>query len=241
MKIILTGSTGFIGQFILSECIKSVYIDQVYSITRKPLPRHLSSHTKVSEIIVVDFESWSTARLHALRDVGVSGCIWCLGGAITRFKDYDEATAANVSMPIAAAEAFVSDLAGGPKQPFRFVYMSVTGAEQDQFRTLWTRAQTRKMKGVAEKALLEIADREDARAKFEVYCLRLGSVLEGGQTMGNVLTEAVRSSVTLERVAKKSLEIVLYGWRDEHGRTRKIVENAHVLGDDWAEVSTLAM
>jgi nucleoside-diphosphate-sugar epimerase len=118
MKLILTGTTGFIGQFILCECIKSVHIDQVYSITRRPLPSHLSNHAKVSEIIVADFESWPAAQLHALRDAGVTGCIWCLGGAITRFKDYDEATAANIALPITAAEISISDLADRLKQPF---------------------------------------------------------------------------------------------------------------------------
>lgn len=241
MKIILTGSTGLIGQFILSECIKNPYIDHVYSITRKPLPDHISNQAKVSVIVLADFESWSASQLHTLRDAGVAGCIWCLGGAVARFKNTDDAAAANITLPITAAEAFLRDLAGGPKQPFRFVYMSVASAEQDQFRSLWTRAQTRKIKGTAERGLLEIADRGEARAKFEVYCLRLGRVLEGGQTMGNVLTEAVSSSVTLERVAKKSMEIVLYGSRDRLGRTKKIIENGEVLGEDWAEVNSMAM
>lgn len=152
--------------------------------------------------------------------------------------------AANVALPVIAAEAFQTELATqGLDRPFRFVYFSVTGAEQDQFRGLWARAQTRKMKGAAERALFEVAERDagDAERLFEVYCLRLGRVLEGGQTMGNVLTEAVSSSVTLERVAKKSLEVVMYGCRDGEGRSKKIVENAEVLGEDWAEVNALTM
>jgi len=40
---------------------------------------------------------------------------------------------------------------------------------------------------------------------------------------------------------EKNLEIVLYGWRNEQGWTKKIVENAQVLGDNWAEVDALAL
>lgn len=240
-KIILTGSTGFIGHHILTSCIKSVYIDHIYSITRQPIPIDLSAHAKVTSIVLSDFETWPPAYLQLLREAGVIGCIWCVGGAITRFKDHDEAMAANVALPVIAAEAFLAELATeGLDRPFRFVYLSVAGAEQDQLRGLWARAQTRKMKGAAERALFEVAERE-GDARFEVYCLRLGRVLEGGQTMGNVLTEAVSSSVTLERVAKKSLEVVMYGCKDGEGRTRKIVENAEVLGEDWAEVNALTM
>ena len=263
MKIILTGTTGFVGLAVLQYCINSPYIHHIYSLTRSPLPAQYSSNPKVTEIIHRDFTSWPGPQLQTLRDAGVNGCIWCLGGALTRFSSHDEAMTANVSYAIQAAEAFVKDLIPRPsdvaeevvapnskkgsqgkgrkKQPFRLVYMSVAWAEQNQFRSLWSQAQTRKMKGAAEKGLFEIADGDTASGMLEVYCFRLGRVLPGGQTMGNVATQSVSTCVSVERVAKRAHDYIVDGGRaGDNGEIERIVENATVLGEDWADINTIS-
>lgn len=147
-------------------------------------------------------------------------------------------------MPQAAAEAFAQTLAPEPsfksKSPrgdaFRFIYLSVTGAEQDQFRSLWVQAQSRKAKGAAEKGLFELADTRP-KGTFEVYSLRLGKVLPGGQTAYNIVTEAATTSISAELVAKGCITTVIDGRLESEGG--RIFENADLFGEDWASVTDL--
>ena len=250
MKIILTGTTGFIGKAVLQYLLKSPYITHIYSLTRSPLPPTLSNHPKLTQIIQADLSTWPGAELQTLRAQGVNGCIWCLGGAVSKYASFDEAQTVNVSYAIAAAEAFVRDLiplpsedsdeGGRKKQPFRFIYMSVAWAEWNQFRSLWSNGQMRKIKGAAEKGLSEIAEGENAMGMLEVYCLRLGKVLPGGQSMGNVATEAVTTSISVERVAKFAHDVVLDGRKNEKGDLVRMLENKDVLGEDWADINTIS-
>ncbi|EME81740.1 uncharacterized protein MYCFIDRAFT_78810 [Pseudocercospora fijiensis CIRAD86] len=168
MKIILTGSTGFIGTEILKQCIAHHYITHIHLLTRRPLANQFS-HKKVTQHLHLDFETYPSDLLLRLREEGIEACIFALGGKLQNFASLDEARKVGVNYPAAAAEAFATHLAtalepyegyptsppkaGQKSFPFRFVYISVAGAEPDQFRKLWVMSDTRKIKGAAEKAI----------------------------------------------------------------------------------------
>lgn len=149
-------------------------------------------------------------------------------------------------MPQAAAETFAIHLAPTldeldfkPKnsrgQAFRFIYLSVWGAEYDQHASLWVQADTRKMKGAAEKALLEFVDTREP-GTFEVYVLRLVRVLAGGQSAFNIVQEGLGQGISEDLVAKSCVNLVLDGRTEEEGG--RLLEYTDVLGDDWAEINT---
>lgn len=73
MKVIVTGSSGFIGTHIIKACISNPSITQIFAWTRKPLAPSISSEDKVKEIIVHDF-----MKLDAVLEqcAGASACIW---------------------------------------------------------------------------------------------------------------------------------------------------------------------
>lgn len=52
MKIILTGSTGMVGEGVLLECLENSEVSEVLSISRRPCRR---THPKLKEYIVSDF------------------------------------------------------------------------------------------------------------------------------------------------------------------------------------------
>ncbi|PIA92358.1 hypothetical protein CB0940_09804 [Cercospora beticola] len=276
MKVILTGATGFIGSEILSQLIAHNYINHVYLLTRRPHPDpKFSSSKKVTQILHEDFEAYPDALLQRFRDEGVEACIWSLGGPVSAFKNIDEARKVGVNFPAAAAEAFSNGVAytmepyvgypekqpavGDKRFPFRFVFISGWGAEQDQFKRLWMYGESRKIKGAAEKALFDIAGRAEEKgvnvgdgqdasvnAKhnagqkykcFEVIALRPGGVLKGNsEGMLNVVTEAVIPSIAVQRLAKTAIKVAF------HGANRKtILENKDCLGDDWALVNSFRM
>lgn len=171
----------------------------------------------------------------------------CIGGAVAKFPDVETAQRVNIALPQAAAEAFavhvapsLSELDLLPKNSrgnaFRFIYFSVSGAEQNQFASLWTNAQTRKAKGAAEKGLLEYAETREP-GTFEVYCLRLGRVLVGGQSAYNIVQEGISQSISDELAAKKAINLVLDGRTKEEGGP--ILEHNDCFDDDWADQNTV--
>lgn len=113
----------------------------------------------------------------------------------------------------------------------------MAGAEQDQFVSLWSQAQSRKAKGAAEKGLIDYAQTRDP-ATFQVYCLRLGPVLPGGQTAYNIIQEGIKTCISDFLVARKCINLALDGRIDEGG---PILENADCLGDDWADMNTVVI
>ncbi|EMC97332.1 hypothetical protein BAUCODRAFT_68197 [Baudoinia panamericana UAMH 10762] len=158
MKIVLTGATGLIGSEVLDQCIAHNYIERIFVITRKPLDQKYygkAAKGKVTEIIHDNFEEYPEALLRRLRDEGVEGCIWALGRRYENFKSKEEAEKVTITYPMKAAEAFAKELATAlspqrmpkAKFPFRFIFLSVWGAEQDQNRGLWAWSDWRKTKG----------------------------------------------------------------------------------------------
>ena len=153
-----------------------------------------------------------------------------------------------IQYPISAANAFASSIAtmldpsappNTQKFPFRFIFMSGWGAEQDQFRSLWMWADTRKIKGAAEKGLFDIADSSaevQSKKCFEVIALRPGGVIAGGDAMSTLITEAVVPCIAVDRLAKCAIKMALQGTGFP---TKRILENKDCLGDDWAMVNTL--
>lgn len=186
MKIILTGSTGFIGSEILTQALAHPFITHIYILTRRPLDAPSFSHKKITQLLHEDFEAYPQALLERLREERVEACIWALGdkpgktpaadaAATDTTLSLDQARRIGISYPIAAAEACALALApslkpykGYPEKlgpavgeggfPFRFVFISTRGAEPDQFRKLWVLSEFRRIKGAAEKGIFEIAE-----------------------------------------------------------------------------------
>jgi len=248
MKIIVTGCTGLVGSEVVRAAIKHQYIDHIYAVTRKPLDPQIADHPKVTQIIHEDFESWPDHLLRLFEHEGVRGCIWCIGGWVNKFPSLEEAQRTNIALAHTAAETFATTLCPSPAEisqsknkrgiAFRFVYMSCAGAEQNSFASLWWSADSRKMKGAAEKGLFELADSRNP-GSLECYALRLGKVLPGGHTVYNLTTMGVSQSISDAHVAKCAINTVLDGRTKEEGG--RILENVDCLGDDWATINSLSV
>lgn len=194
-----------------------------------------------------DFSQYPQYLLDKLGNYGIEGCIWALGSKVdqTKSKNKEEAERVGIHFPIQAANAFAMALAtkldpnakpGKQKFPFRFIFTSAWGAEQDQFRSLWVWAESRKIKGAAEKGIFDVADSsEEIKGKrcFEVIALRPGGVLAGGDAISTLMTEAVAPYIAVDRLAKCAIKMALEGT----GSEKRILENKECLGDDWAMVS----
>jgi nucleoside-diphosphate-sugar epimerase len=73
MKVILTGSTGFIGGEVLKQCLADPQIDSLIILSRRKLP-NLDGNSKAKVVLVEDFTRYPEEVTRQLD--GSDACIW---------------------------------------------------------------------------------------------------------------------------------------------------------------------
>jgi nucleoside-diphosphate-sugar epimerase len=240
-KIVLAGATGFIGSEILEQCLTARSITHIYCLTRRPLAEKYSTHPKVTQVLHDNFDDLPDVLFERFRGWGVGGCIWALGAPVNTHANLEEAQKTGISYPVQAAEKFARICApnymetqtGSYIYPFRFIFMSFWGAEENQFRSLWVWGDTRRIKGAAEKGLFEAMDASevvDGKKCLDVISFRVGGVLAKGDAVTSMISMGTVPSITVDRLAAKAIHKCVVGDVDN----RRVLENAEVLGEDWA-------
>jgi uncharacterized protein YbjT (DUF2867 family) len=143
MKVIVTGSTGMIGEGILLECLKSPLVTEVLSVSRKPCG---IAHPKMKELIVSDFLS---LKEHDERLVGYDACFYCAGVSSIGMKE-DAYRRMTYDTTLQFAKAL------GPNPTMTFMYISGVGTDSsEQGRQMWAR-----VKGKTENDLRKLPFRQ---------------------------------------------------------------------------------
>ncbi|KAJ5083596.1 hypothetical protein N7456_013023 [Penicillium angulare] len=200
MKIILAGSTGFIGREALNQCLQNPAITSVVALSRRDLP----AHDKLKVTLMKDFASYSASVRQDIKDA--EACIWTIGLIpSTAFKDDDGATARRVSIEytMAAAKAFQESC----RKPFRFIYVSGAGAEQDQAKSLWVMRDYRRIRGLVESELLNFAR---THPDFTSYIMRPAMVISNKTTPHSLLF-GLGPSIRVDAIAKSMVELAIDG------------------------------
>lgn len=137
MKLIVTGTTGLVGEGVLLACLEHPSVDVVLSVSRRPCG---IEHPKLTELLLEDFRKLGDHE-GTLR--GYDGCLYCAGISSSGLSEA-EYTEITYDTPIAFAEAlvrFAPDM----------VLAHVSGSHTDgteKGRVMWAR-----VKGRAENAL----------------------------------------------------------------------------------------
>jgi len=140
MKIIITGTTGMVGEGVLLECLNHPAVTHVLSVARRPSGH---AHEKLEECLVEDFRNLTHVE-DQLR--GYDACFYC-AGVTSVGKSEAEYTELSYDTPV----AFATTLA---RLNPNLVLTHVTGAHTDgseQGAIMWAR-----VKGKAENALLRL-------------------------------------------------------------------------------------
>ncbi|KAA8649581.1 uncharacterized protein ATNIH1004_002252 [Aspergillus tanneri] len=215
MKIILTGSTGFIGGEVLSQCLASESIRSIVVLSRRDLPPAIANHTKIEVVIMNDFLNYQDSVINQLQ--GAQACIWSLGKA--RMPDNDAVRKVSIDYTMAAIKV-ISQLQNNKDDSiFRFIYLSGGLVERDPLKPLWFNQDYRRIRGEAENALLKHA--EKSQRAFESYIMRPGMVLTKQRTIGDFI-RGLAPSVKVDVLAKAMVEIAL------HGNQSRIFENSTI-------------
>jgi hypothetical protein len=75
MKVILLGSTGFVGKEVFNQCLKNPDITSLIALSRRDLPLpEAAANSKLTVVIVKDFKAYSDSVLEQLK--GADACIW---------------------------------------------------------------------------------------------------------------------------------------------------------------------
>lgn len=136
MRVLLTGTTGMVGQGVLRECLAAADVTEVVSLGRSPVG---TEHPKLRSIVVADLFDLSGVDGLA----GIDACFFCLGvsSAGMSAETYERVTH---DLTLAVADA----LAAASPDP-TFVYVSGAGTSETS-RLRWAR-----VKGRTERELLE--------------------------------------------------------------------------------------
>ncbi|GAA92533.1 nucleoside-diphosphate-sugar epimerase [Aspergillus luchuensis IFO 4308] len=229
MKIILTGSTGFIGHEILTQCLRNPHITSIIALSQRPLP---TNNPKLTVRLVDGFLTYPESLLQELR--GAEACIWAIG--VNRTRDTETARRINVEYTMAAMRTFGTHLSfsvegGGNK--FRFVYLSGGMSERDQIHVLWRFMVYVKMKdmiydtnGGYEQGQVEneLTDYEKNNNNVEVYIARPGMVLARGMSLRTVVF-GMGPSIWVDDLAKVLVDVAVKG----DGDGERILENERML------------
>lgn len=73
MQVILTGSTGYIGKEVLTQCLGNPEITSIIALSRRDLPEEFKN-SKLTILIIKDFNSYPESILEKLKDA--DACIW---------------------------------------------------------------------------------------------------------------------------------------------------------------------
>jgi len=139
MKIIITGTTGMIGEGVLLECLNQPQITEVLSVSRKPTG---ITHPKLKEYIVADFLSLNEDD-EKLK--GFDACFFCAG---VSYVGLTEAEYKRISYDTTLHFAKCLN----PNSQMSFVYVSGGGTDStEKGRMAWAR-----IKGKTENDLMKL-------------------------------------------------------------------------------------
>ena len=140
MKLIITGSTGFVGKGVLLECLKDERISTILVINREPLGIH---NPKLKEIIHSNFFDLSPIK-NSL--AGYEACFFCLG-TTSFLKTEQEYTKITYDLTMNVARTLLEC-----NENMTFCYVSGAGTDSSEGgRTMWAR-----VKGKTENELLKM-------------------------------------------------------------------------------------
>ncbi len=139
MKVIITGTTGMIGEGILLECLNDDRISSILSVSRKPTGKN---HPKLKEYIVSDFLSLQEGDENLK---GYDTCFFCAGVSSIGINAADyERISYDTTLQFARAV--------GPNPNVSFVYVSGGGTDSTEKGKLhWAR-----VKGKTENDLMKL-------------------------------------------------------------------------------------
>jgi hypothetical protein len=213
IKVIITGSTGMVGEGVLHVCLQQPEVDSVLVVNRKPCG---ITHPKLKEIIHADFYNISAIE-NQLK--GYNACFFCLGISSIGMKE-PEYFRVTYTLTMHVAETLCKI-----NKDMILCYISGAGTDStENGRSMWAR-----VKGKTENELMKLPFKA-------VYALRLGFIrpIKGLQHTHSLykyigwlfpIGKALYSQgfCTMEELAFSMIHLA------QHGYSKKVLEGNDII------------
>lgn len=218
IKVIVTGTTGMVGEGVLLECLDHPDVKAVLSVVRKPSGL---SHPRLSEIAVPDFLNLENVKSGLS---GYNACFFCAGVSSVGMKEEDY-TRITYDTTLYFAKILVSL---NPDMVFTYVSGAMTDSTE-KGRIMWAR-----VKGRTENDLMKLPFRGvyNFRPGFmkatpgQKKLKRIYKIMDGLYPVFRLLMP--NSLLTLKQVGLAMIHSVIKGY-DKHvlevQDIRKLAEN----------------
>ncbi|EXJ92088.1 hypothetical protein A1O3_00638 [Capronia epimyces CBS 606.96] len=219
MKVVLFGSTGFIGKEVLDLCLKSPAVTSIIALSRRHLPvdgEGEGANPKLTVVMVEDFKVYPSSILEHLK--GADACIWSIG-------TYNWDSTVELEYPEAFQQALLKVLDVHVNKPFTYVYLGGAFTEPDQEKTLWFYTKGRRVRGLAQTKFLEFG-RQNPSVK--TYVVRPGGVLPGDGS-GYALLGWLVPTVSVRSLAAVMVDLAVNGGSEQLVNNKVIVERGREL------------
>ncbi|MCX8210055.1 MAG: NAD-dependent epimerase/dehydratase family protein [Lewinella sp.] len=156
MNVIITGTTGMIGESVLLECLASPAVDHVLILNRNSLGRQ---HAKLVEVLHKDFTDFSPLQA-TINDFAPDACYHCMGVSSVGM---DEESYSRLTFDVTKS---LADTVYAATPGAVFTYVSGAGSDETESgNTMWAR-----VKGKTENYVLN-------RGFKDAYAFRIGAVI----------------------------------------------------------------
>ena len=220
MKVVLSGSTGFIGGEVLTQCLNHPSITSVLVLTRRD-PGNLAENPKAKVIIVKDFTSYDKLTVNELKTADAS--IWCLG-------TFNGDERVDIEYPL----AFIKAIKTRPPGLTHFRHVQLGGAftepppkEGQKERSLWFYTNGRRVRGAAEARVLESAE-DASQGEFTVYVVKPGAVLSrNGAILQCILGDSL--SIRINELGATMVDLAVQGNAQKVFHNQEIIKHGRKL------------
>lgn len=211
LKVIITGSTGMVGEGVLIECLASPIVEQVLVINRKPCGYQ---HPKLKELIHADFFDLSPLVPQL---TGYNACLFCLGVSSVGMKE-PEYTRLTHTLTMHVAETLIGL---NPGMSFSYISGAYTDSSE-KGRSMWAR-----VKGKTENDLMKLPF-------SHVYAFRpfmlfptagMKHALPYYKYLGFMfpLMRAIGFGCTLSELGQAMINAAAYGYPKQHIELKDII------------------
>lgn len=207
MKVILTGTTGMVGEGVLIECLAHPEITEILSVSRRPSN---ILHPKLKEYIVSDF---LLLKPDDEKLQGYDACFFCAGISSVGMKE-PEYTRITYDTTLNFAKAL------NPNATMTFIYISGAGTDSsEKGRLMWAR-----VKGKTENDLMKLPFKRVFAfrpglmkyTKGQKRIIRLNKIMNGLYPFFRVLFPNVAGTIT------ELGQAMIYA--TQHGYEKKVLE-----------------
>ncbi|KAK4069917.1 uncharacterized protein Triagg1_6712 [Trichoderma aggressivum f. europaeum] len=197
MKLIIVGSSGFVGKELVRQAIISPAITSVVGIGRRetPIPESLkdsSDATKFTSVVCDDFLNYPDNVKQHLSNA--DACVWLMAVTprISSQMPWDEVRKICLDYTIAGLEELFKAPRNNTTKPLHFVYVSGANAERDQSKKPWVLGDYCLMRGEVETRVLDFA--KSSNSAIDACVVKAGLIRDPQQ--GNILTNTLQNVAT---------------------------------------------